>query len=180
MEMKILIAGFGGQGVMLMGKLLGYAVTENTDKNVLYLPDYGPEQRGGTANCTVIISDGEIGSPNVGNYDVMIAMNSTSYDKFSSKVNPGGLIIFNSKNHTLTDKDRDDVAIRTLDSEGIAEELEAPKSSNIVTLGVLLGITNILPLEALDEIVTNMLGKNNSIVLQNRRALMAGANYFKS
>ena len=95
MELKMIIAGFGGQGVMVTGKLLGYAASAH-GKRAMFLPQYGPEQRGGTASCTVILSDEEIGSPIVGECDVLMVFNQPSLEKFLPRLKKGGLLFANS------------------------------------------------------------------------------------
>ena len=96
MERNLMAAGFGGQGVMMMGKLLAYSTFSATDKNVTFFPSYGAEQRGGTANCYVVISDDEVGAPLGDVMDDLIVMNEASLNKFLYKVKPGGLLFINS------------------------------------------------------------------------------------
>ena len=96
MEKDIIMAGFGGQGVMLMGKLLSYAASESTELHVTFFPSYGAEQRGGTANCYVVLSDETVGSPMPRQADDLIVLNQTSLDKFASHLRPGGTLFINS------------------------------------------------------------------------------------
>ena len=118
MMKEFIFAGFGGQGMLLIGKFLAMACMLD-GKHVSWLPSYGPEMRGGTANCSVIVSDEEIGSPLIENADVIVAMNAPSLDKFESKVRPGGLLVINS---SIIDRKstRDDITVVYCDSMKIA------------------------------------------------------------
>ncbi len=133
MTSNILIAGFGGQGVLFAGKFLAYkGMLEN--KQISWLPSYGPEMRGGTANCSVIISDEPVGSPIVSNPDVLVAMNLPSLDKYEKDVVPGGMIFVDS---TLIGRkvERTDVKVFYVPSTKLAQEIGAPKLSNMILMG---------------------------------------------
>jgi len=142
---KVIIAGFGGQGVMLMGQLLSYAATEK-DINTLWFPSYGPETRGGTANCSVTISEDLVNSPVISTPDSIIIMNKPSLNKFQPKLKKGGNLFLNS---SLV-KDvvvRDDVNVYNIDANEIAKKLGNVKVANMVILGAYLAVTNIFTSE---------------------------------
>lgn len=134
-DYNILFAGFGGQGILFSGKVLAYAGLLD-GKNVSWLPSYGPEMRGGAANCSVCLSDKEVGSPLVVNPNVFIAMNVPSFDKFINAVEPGGIVIVDSY---LIDKkvERDDVTVFYVPATKIAEENGIKGLANIILLGKL-------------------------------------------
>ena len=139
---EILIAGFGGQGVMSMGQLIAYAgMTEG--KFVSWLPSYGPEQRGGTANCAVVVSEEQVGSPLVSRPTTAIVLNNPSYEKFEPMVRAGGLLVVNS---SLISKmsARTDIRVLNIDATDKANELGNPKIANMVLLGAFLEETGIL------------------------------------
>jgi len=130
---KIIISGFGGQGVLLLGKLIAEAALIQ-ELNTTWMPSYGPEMRGGTCNCTVQYAAGDISAPVVDQPDILIAMNEPSLDKFGPRVKPGGIIITNS-NIVLKQCDRTDVKIYEIPMEEIAREANNKKGPNIVGLG---------------------------------------------
>ena len=135
MMKQYVFAGFGGQGMLLIGKFLAMA-NMLEGKHVSWLPSYGPEMRGGTANCSVVVSDEPVGSPMVDNCDVLIAMNLPSLDKFEHTVKPGGLIVVNS---SIIDRkvQRDDVRVVYCDAAGIADAVKNPKGANVAILGAM-------------------------------------------
>lgn len=136
MTQEIIIAGFGGQGVLSMGKILAYSGLMD-DKEVSWMPSYGPEQRGGTANVTVILSDEKISSPVLDTYDIVVALNQQSLDKFSPKVKSGGILIYDTSgihNHPS----RTDITIRPVDAMQATLDLGNSKAYNMVVLGALL------------------------------------------
>ena len=133
---EILIAGFGGQGIMLMGQLLAYGgIYEGLE--VSFFPSYGPEMRGGTANCTVVLSDERIGSPIRNTFSVLMAMNQASLEKFADRVNAGGVVAYNE---TLIDSgpERTDVEIVKIPANRIASEMGNPQVSNMAAIGGLI------------------------------------------
>jgi len=136
MQKEIIIAGFGGQGVLFGGQVLTYAAMD-TGKEVTWIPSYGPEMRGGTANCTVVIADDEIGSPLVKNPPLVIALNLPSFDKYEEVLAPGGTLIVNQ---SMVDRDakRDDINVIFVPCNEIAEELGDKKLMNMVAIGALL------------------------------------------
>ena len=138
MEKSFIIAGFGGQGVMVMGQLLSYTACETTEKYVTYFPSYGAEMRGGTANCYVVISDDPVGAPKVTKADYVVALNDPSMVKFKDAVVPGGTIFINSSVVTV-EPDRKDVHVVKVDAGSIAYELGNPKVLNLVMVGAIIG-----------------------------------------
>lgn len=175
METKVICAGFGGQGVMSMGQLLAYAgMLEG--KNVSWLPSYGPEMRGGTANCAVIVADSEIGSPVITNdADVAIIMNLPSLTKFQKDVKPGGKIFVNK---SLIEKkvDRDDIEVFYIDANAIAIDAGNPKAANLVMLGAVLEAQKIVDSESVLEAFKKVFGPSKEkFIPLNREALKRGA-----
>lgn len=146
MEKSIIIAGFGGQGVMVIGQLLTYTAAETTEKKVTFFPSYGAEQRGGTANCYVVISDTDIGAPKVNKADCLVVLNQPSMNRFASSVKKGGTIFVNS---SIVENipEYDDVTVIPIDAGNIAIELGNPKVMNLVMTGAIIGYTRLLPAE---------------------------------
>jgi len=145
MTEEIIIAGFGGQGVLSMGKILAYSGLMQ-GQEVSWMPSYGPEQRGGTANVTVILSDERISSPILNEYDTAIILNQPSLEKFESKVKPGGTLIFDGygiKNPPT----RKDINIYQINAMDKAMEMNAAKSFNMIILGGLLGVRPVVKVE---------------------------------
>jgi len=175
---RITIAGFGGQGVMLIGQILAYAGNE-IGKNTLWFPSYGPETRGGTANCAVTISDEAINSPVFSKANTLIAMNLPSLDKFYLKVLDNGNIIFNSS--LIKDKELESKAnIYKIPANDIALKLNNPKVANMVILGAYLEITKLFKDDVILKVLSNLLGEAKKDLLNvNKEALIAGRNYIK-
>ena len=146
MKQEIIIAGFGGQGVLSMGKILAYAGLI-ADLEVTWMPAYGPEQRGGTANVTVILSDNPISSPVLDSFDTAVVLNQQSLDKFESKVKPGGTLIYDPYgiHHLPT---RTDINIYPVDAMDATIELKSAKSYNMIILGALLKINPIVTIDS--------------------------------
>ncbi len=146
MTQEIIIAGFGGQGVLSMGKILAYSGLMD-DKEVTWMPSYGPEQRGGTANVTVIISDERISSPVLDTYDIVVALNQQSLDKFSPKVKPGGILLYDTNGIHKT-PEREDITILPIDAMQATLDLGNSKAYNMVVMGALLeAMSYKLPME---------------------------------
>lgn len=168
---KIFIAGFGGQGILLIGQMLAYgAMLEG--KEVSWMPSYGPEMRGGTANCTVVISEETIASPIVTEADVLVAMNGSSLDKFLDMVVPGGLVIVNSG--IISQKvERLDVKTVYVDCNHIArDELGNEKAANVVMLGALIATSGVVALSGMEEVlIATFTGRKASLVDLNLRAV---------
>ncbi len=176
MQTEIVIAGFGGQGVLFTGQLLAYAAMD-AGKEVTWIPSYGPEMRGGTANCTVVISDEEIGSPMVSSPQAVIVMNLPSLDKYEPMVKPGGVLVVNE---TMVDREvkRKDVKTIMVKANAIAEELGDRRMMNMVMLGALIANLPVLPLEAIEKALDGHLPERHKRLLpQNYKALKEGAKH---
>jgi 2-oxoglutarate ferredoxin oxidoreductase subunit gamma len=145
MKQEIIIAGFGGQGVLSMGKILAYSGLME-GKEVSWMPSYGPEQRGGTANVTVIINDAPISSPILNEYDVAIILNQPSLDKFESKVKPGGILIYDGYGIS-GEIGRRDIRVYRIDAMDAAVEMKNEKVFNMLILGGLLKVAPMVKLE---------------------------------
>ena len=158
MERNLMVAGFGGQGVMLLGKMLSYATCEATDKNVTFFPSYGAEQRGGTANCYVVISDEEVGAPLGDALDDLIVMNDPSLNKFLYKLVPGGTLFINSSIVTSR-MERTDIKVVSVSVTEMALEMGNPKVLNIIMLGAYIGYTQVVPEDVVLNTIVNQLGK---------------------
>lgn len=173
MTNEIIISGFGGQGVMAIGKTLCEAGMKE-GKNVSWLPSYGPEMRGGTANCSVIVSDKDVASPLVDKADVIVAMNLPSLDKFEEHVKPGGLLVINSS--IIERKStRDDITVVYCDANRIAEAVGNPKGANVAILGAMLEKEPIVDLDKMTEAIRIELGERKARFLEgNKKALIAG------
>lgn len=179
METKVICAGFGGQGVMSMGQLLAYAgMLEN--KNVSWLPSYGPEMRGGTANCAVIVADEEISSPVISkDADIAVIMNLPSLAKFKDDVKPGGKIFINKS--LIEEKvDRDDVEVYYIDANAVALDAGNPKAANLVMLGAVIGSSEVVDTESVLEAFKQVFGPSKEkFIPLNREALNKGAEAIK-
>lgn len=145
MTEEIIIAGFGGQGVLSMGKILAYSGIMQ-DQEVSWFPSYGPEMRGGTANVTVILSDDRISSPVLNQFDTAIILNQQSLDKFESKVKPGGTLLYDP-NGIFKAPTRKDIKIFKIDATRIAAEKGQPKTFNMIVLGAFLKAKPIVKIE---------------------------------
>jgi len=172
MRQEIIIAGFGGQGVLLMGQLLTYAGMLE-DKHVSWIPSYGPEMRGGTANCSVIISDELIGSPIVYEPTAVVVMNLQSLDKFELAVQPKGILIINS---SLIEKGlmRDDIEVYRVPVNDIAAELGNPKMANMVALGALIAATGTAKSESLYKAFAKKFATKAELLTANKQAIQRG------
>ncbi|MDO4581396.1 MAG: 2-oxoacid:acceptor oxidoreductase family protein [Bacillota bacterium] len=171
---KITFAGFGGQGVLLMGQLLAYAAMIE-DAQVSWLPSYGPEMRGGTANCSVTISDKPVASPIIDHPNSVVAMNRPSLDKFEDKLAAGGRLLINS---SIIDRKalRQDVQVYYVPCNEIALELGEARVSNIVMLGAFLQISQCVSTASLIESLAHKLGKKKAHLIPiNEQALARGA-----
>ena len=173
MMKQFIFAGFGGQGMLLIGKFLAMACMLD-GKHVSWLPSYGPEMRGGTANCSVTVSDEPVGSPLVDMADCIVAMNRPSLDKFESKVKPGGVLVINS---SIIDRkaERDDIKVVYCDAQRIAEEIKNPKGANVAILGSLMAAEPIVSDELMSEAIRIELGERKAKFLPgNMKAFEAG------
>lgn len=170
MEKSIVISGFGGQGTLFAGQILAYAAMD-AGKHVTWIPSYGPEMRGGTANCTVVISDEEIGSPIVSSPDVVIAMNLPSVDKYEPLMKPGTTMVVN---RSLVNRDytRDDINIVDITANEIAEEMGNVRMANMLLLAVMLKHVDILPLEVIKEALDAHLPERHRKMLDQNKAVL--------
>ena len=170
---QFLFSGFGGQGILFAGKFMAYkGLTEG--KQVSWLPSYGPEMRGGTASCSVIVSDEPVGSPIVSKPDVLIAMNLPSLDKFESTVAPGGIIFMDS---TLIERDvtRTDVTVYKGPATRLASENGMPTLANMILLGKILSVLGEDTPEAIDAALGKVISAKRADMLDvNRKALAIG------
>ncbi len=173
---QILIAGFGGQGVLFAGKLLAYKGLVS-DKQVSWLPSYGPEMRGGTANCSVIISDDPVGSPIVSNPDILVAMNLPSLEKYENDVVSGGIIIVDS---TLISKkvERTDVTTYYVPATKIAKEEGFATLANMILMGKLMKASDMLGFDGIEETVKKVVPpKKANLIDINIKALKTGYDF---
>lgn len=149
MTEEVVIAGFGGQGVLSMGMILCYSGIME-DKEVSWMPSYGPEMRGGTANCIAIVSDNKVSSPIISKFDTVIALNQPSVDKFESMVKPGGLLIYESTN-VITPPTRSDIDIVGIPASAEAAKMKNTKIMNMIVLGAFLKKKPIIKFENIIE-----------------------------
>jgi 2-oxoglutarate ferredoxin oxidoreductase subunit gamma len=174
MQTEIVFAGFGGQGVLFAGQILAFAGMDS-GKEVTWMPSYGPEMRGGTANCTVIIADEEIGSPLVRHPQAVVVMNLPSLDKYESTLPENGVLIING---SLVNRDttRTDIIHVTVPANEIAEKLGNKRLTNMVLLGALLEKLHVLPMSAIDDALKKHLPERHRKLLPaNLEALRLGA-----
>lgn len=173
MKAEIIIAGFGGQGVLSVGKILAYSgLMEN--KEVTWMPAYGPEQRGGTANVTVIVSEERISSPILSHYDVAIVLNQPSLDKFESKVKPGGILIYDGFG-IIKPPTRKDINVYRIDAMDKAAELKNSKVFNMIVLGGLLKVCPIVSTDGLNKALYKTLPeRHHGLIPLNMEAVEAG------
>lgn len=179
MKHEIIIAGFGGQGVLLIGRLLAYAGMYE-GKEVTWMPSYGAEMRGGTANCSVIISDEKIGAPIVPEATAAIVMNRPSLDTFEGSVAPGGLLLINSS-LIETKTTRTDVNAYYIPCNEIAAKVGNPRTANIVMLGAFIELTKaITPEEAMNALRESFGKGKEHLMPVNEKALAAGAEFIRN
>jgi 2-oxoglutarate ferredoxin oxidoreductase subunit gamma len=172
-ETSIIIAGFGGQGVLFAGQLLAYAGMD-AGRHVTWIPSYGPEMRGGTANCTVIISPDPIGAPLVSRPDVAIVFNQPSFDKYETLVKPNGLLVVNSSIVPSQSK-RADVEAVYIPANSIAEEFGTVKMLNMAALGAMLNRRPVLELKVLQQaIIDHLPPKKAHLAAANLKVLARG------
>lgn len=160
---EIICAGFGGQGILTAGMMLIDAGMEQ-GKNVLFYPSYGSEMRGGTANCSVKISDKRIASPVCKNLDILFTLNTPAIDKFEDRIKPGGLLLVNSSIVPEDRTYRDDIKVVKVPATDIAQELENPRGVNIVMLGAMAANSDLFTPEYLEAAIDHFFakkGKNN-------------------
>ncbi len=176
MTTRIIFAGSGGQGIQFSGKQMA-KTGMHMDKNVTFLPSYGPEMRGGTSNCTVVISDEDIGSPSVTTPDILVAMNLPSFEKFEPKVAAGGTIFCDS---TLIDKksERDDIKKVYIPATGMANDNGLTGFANVIILGYILKETGIFDYNEFKEfLLSGIPAAKTALIEKNEKALELGYNY---
>lgn len=174
MKTEIIAAGFGGQGVLSMGKILAYSGLMD-NKEVTWMPSYGPEQRGGTANVTVILSDERISSPVLDTYDIVVALNQQSLDKFAPKVKPGGMLIYDT-NGIHNHPNRNDIKIYPINAMDAALELGNTKAYNMIVMGALLEAMDYkIPMEnVIKGLEKSLPERHHSLIPLNRQAIDKG------
>ncbi len=175
MRYDVVIAGFGGQGVLLAGNLLSYAALEE-GKNVSYYPSYGVEKRGGSATCTIVIADGAVGSPVVGHPSMLVVLNQASLDRFGASVRTGGVCIINSSLVDVATLDRKDVKIVPVPMNEIALGLGDPRMVNMVALGAYVALSGAVEFASLAGALKEALPeRNHRFIPANVKAIEAGA-----
>lgn len=176
----VIVAGFGGQGVMLIGTLLAYAAMED-GLNVTYLPVYGPEMRGGTANCTVVVSKEDIGSPIIRLPKSLIAMNRPSLDKFQPRVQDGGIVVVNSSLVDMELADTERVRAVGVPANEIADSLGNTKMANMVAIGAYAQLAGVVPLDVLKASLKKVISPNYAkMIPANEKAIQAGADAIRN
>ena len=178
MTTNILLAGFGGQGILFAGKAIA-KMAMDSELQVSWLPSYGPEMRGGAANCSVIVSDEEIGSPLVVTPDILIALNLPSFEKFEPKVVKGGKLIYDS---SLIDKTsaRADIEVYGIPATAMASDAGLTGMANVIVLGYLLKLTGLFEYDAfLEHMVGGIPATKAALIEKNKKALEMGYNYAK-
>jgi len=169
---EVLMAGFGGQGMLLSGKLLAHAAMEQ-GMEVSWLPSYGPEMRGGTANVTVCISDEPVGSPYITQPTALLVMNQPSLEKFGPRVREGGLIVVNTTLVPIK-SDRDDCAVLYIDAGGLAEKAGTARAANLVMLGAYVGWSGIVEHDVTVKEIESEFARKAKFIPANVAAFKAG------
>ena len=173
MKKEIIISGFGGQGVLSMGKILAYSGLME-DKEITWMPAYGPEQRGGTPNVTVIISDERISSPILSKYDVAIVLNQPSLDKFEPKVKPGGILIYDGYG-VMNPPARKDIIVYRINAMDKAAEMKNAKVFNMIVLGGLLKVCPVVSTDGLKKALYKSLPeRHHNLIPLNMQAVEEG------
>jgi len=175
MQNEVQFAGFGGQGIMLMGQILAQAAMQ-AGSEVVWIPSYGPEMRGGTAYCTVVISDRPIGSPIIRNPMHLVAMNRPSLEKFAPFVKPGGVIFINSSIISI-DPGRDDVDVLKVPIIEMAKDIGNVKTANIVALAAFVARSKIIDFALLQESVKGKFAEKEKLIALNMKALEEGRRF---
>ncbi|MBO7659614.1 MAG: 2-oxoacid:acceptor oxidoreductase family protein [Clostridia bacterium] len=173
---EIILAGFGGQGILSMGKFIAMAGLEE-GKNVSWLPSYGPEMRGGTANCNVIVAEEEVGSPIVNKATTIIVMNQPSLEKFEKFLVPGGVVILD-KSLVPVMPEREDVEVYAIPATEMAYEMGNATFAGIILLGKLIEVTGVVSRESFEKALYKILPpRKHSMIPDEMKALETGANY---
>jgi 2-oxoglutarate ferredoxin oxidoreductase subunit gamma len=173
MTHELLVAGFGGQGVLSMGMTLAYAgMVEG--KEISWMPSYGPEMRGGTTNCIVILSDKKVSSPIVAAFDTVIALNQPSLDKFETSVKAGGLLLYDSTN-IISPPSRTDIQVLPIPASDEAVKLKNTKTMNMIMLGSFITLKQLVDIESIMEALKKVLpGRYHHLLPLNQQALQRG------
>jgi 2-oxoglutarate ferredoxin oxidoreductase subunit gamma len=169
---EVLMAGFGGQGMLLCGKLLAHSAM-HIGKEVSWLPSYGPEMRGGTANVTVCISDEPVGSPYIVEPQVLLVMNQPSLEKFGHRVKPGGLIVVNTSLVPI-DVQRDDCEVLYVAASQLAKQMGTARASNLVMLGAYVGKSKIVDKDICIEVIKKEFARKDKFIESNVASFEAG------
>ena len=178
MKKEIIISGFGGQGVLSMGKILAYSGLMD-DKEVTWMPAYGPEQRGGTANVTVIVSDEKISSPILSKFDIAIVLNQPSLEKFEPKLKPGGILIYDGYG-ILNPPTRKDITIYRIDAMDKAAEMKNSKVFNMIVLGGLLKVAPVVSTKGVEKALFKTLPeRHHAMIPLNMQAIEEGGKNIK-
>ena len=178
MNEELIIAGFGGQGVLSMGMTLAYAGMVE-DKQVAWIPSYRPEMRGGTANCTVIVSDTNVSSPIISSYDTAIVLNQPSLEKFESRVKPGGTLIYEA-NNILNPPTRKDINIYAIPAAVEADKIGNKKTMNMIILGAFLSKKPMVSVKSIMVALSKVLPeRNHNLLPVNEKALKCGMKLIK-
>ena len=173
LKKEIIISGFGGQGVLSMGKILAYSGLMD-GKEVTWMPAYGPEQSGGTANVTVIVSDEKISSPILSKYDIAIVLNQPSLEKFEPKVKPGGVLIYDGFG-ILNPPTREDITVYRIDAMDKAAEMKNSKVFNMIVLGGLLKVVPVVSTVGVEKALRKTLPeRHHSLIPLNMQAIEEG------
>ena len=172
MQSEVIMAGFGGQGILLIGKMLAYAGMHE-GKEVSWLPSYGPEMRGGTCNCTVVVSDKPVGSPVIRSPRAVLAMNLPSLEKFEKDIRPGGLLLINSSLINRS-SERGDLTVIEVPANEIATELGNPRGANMVALGAYLGATDAVSVDEVITVIRETFAAKPAVIDVNIEALQKG------
>ena len=173
MKKEIIISGFGGQGVLSMGKILAYSGLME-DKEVTWMPAYGPEQRGGTANVTVIVSDERISSPILSKYDIAVVLNQPSLEKFEPKIKPGGILIYDGFG-IINKPTRKDITVYEINAMDKAAEMKNGKVFNMIVLGGLLKVAPVVSDKGVEKALFKTLPeRHHGLIPLNMEAIKAG------
>lgn len=173
MKKEIIISGFGGQGVLSMGKILAYSGLMD-NKEVTWMPAYGPEQRGGTANVTVIVSDEKISSPILSKFDIAIVLNQPSLEKFEPKLKPGGILIYDSFG-IINPPRRSDITVYRIDAMDKAAEMKNGKVFNMIVLGGLLKVAPVVSTAGVEKALFKTLPeRHHGLIPLNMQAIEEG------
>jgi 2-oxoglutarate ferredoxin oxidoreductase subunit gamma len=172
MKFEVTFAGFGGQGIMMIGKIFAYAAMME-GYEVIWLPSYGPEMRGGTANCVVVVSDKSIGSPIITNPLSAVIMNNPSLEKFGYALKPGGFAIINTSLINIPLK-RDDITKIEIPANAMARDLGNGKAANMIVLGALIGRNSLVSYKNIEHLITDQFKGKPAFIDLNLRAIQQG------